>query len=51
MIFYIIVRLLIKIFQLKLGVNYWILHGRKVDFTSCNFAALASLVQFFIILF
>ena len=32
-------------FQLETGEKYRIVHGRKVDFTPCNFAILASLVQ------
>ena len=46
-IFNLIVRQLIKNnqFQLKSGEKYCILHGRKVDFTSCNFRVLSSLVQ------
>ena len=40
-----ITRIRMRPFQLKSGVKYRMLHGRKVDFTSCNFAALASIVQ------
>ena len=32
-------------FSLKLGEKYAMLHGRRVDFTSCNFNALALLVH------
>ena len=40
-----IARIQMRPFQLKSGKKYSMLHGRKVDFTSCNFAALSSLVQ------
>ena len=31
--------------NIQIGKKHRMLHGRKVDFTLCNFAALASLVQ------